>query len=98
MYVDNFAEWGGNMANFGRMKMSHMIADSSEELQAMADKLGLARRWIQYPGTAKEHYDVCLSVRKKAIALGAIFMEATEMHRKVWGLKTGPNSPAREDA
>lgn len=56
---------------YGRMLMSHMVADSREELDAMADRIGVARRWIQKAGTAKEHYDVCKSARSKAIALGA---------------------------
>ena len=35
------------MGQFGRMKMSHMIADSTDELLAMADRIGLARRaWV----------------------------------------------------
>ena len=58
-------------AKFGRMVMCHMVADSTEELLQMADKIGVARRWIQYPGTSKEHFDVCLSAKKKALSLGA---------------------------
>ena len=41
VYVDNM------QAQFGRMKMCHMIADSTEELLAMADRIGVARKWIQ---------------------------------------------------
>jgi hypothetical protein len=57
---------------FGRMKMCHMKADSTEELVAMADAIGAPRKWIQYPGTIKEHYDVCKSKRALAVRLGAI--------------------------
>ena len=57
---------------FGRMMMCHMIADTPAELDAMADKIGVARRWKQYPGTPREHYDVCKSKRALAIAHGAI--------------------------
>jgi len=57
---------------FGRMKMCHMYADTSEELLAMADHIGLNRKWIQYPGNPeKEHFDVSLSMRAKAIKAGA---------------------------
>ena len=42
----------------GRMLMSHLIADSPEELRQAADRLGLHRKYIQYPGTWKEHLDV----------------------------------------
>lgn len=65
VYVDNM------QAGFGRMIMCHMIADTTEELLSMADKIGVARKWIQYPGTNHEHFDICLSKRKKAVAFGA---------------------------
>lgn len=53
VYVDNMN------APFGDMIMCHMIADSSEELLAMADKIGVKRKWLQYPGTKHEHFDIC---------------------------------------
>ena len=66
VYVDDME------AGFGRMVMCHMIADSTEELLEMADKIGVARRWLQKAGTYREHFDVCLSKRKKAVELGAV--------------------------
>lgn len=65
VYVDNMR------APFGRMVMCHMFADSTAELDAMADAIGIARKWRQHSGTHKEHYDVCLSMRAKAVRLGA---------------------------
>ena len=65
VYVDDM------MANYGRMKMCHMVADSTDELLAMADKIGVARRWLQKPGTAQEHFDVCLGKRAAAVQAGA---------------------------
>ena len=53
-------------------RWSHLMADTSEELLAFVDRLGLSRAWIQYPGTAKEHFDVTDSVRAAALRLGAV--------------------------
>ena len=53
------------------MIMCHMIADSTDELLKTADSIGVARKWIQKPGTAKEHFDISLSKRQMAIKLGA---------------------------
>jgi hypothetical protein len=65
VYVDDMR------ASFGRLVMCHMVADTREELDAMADRIGVAKKWIQYPGTHREHYDICLSKRAAAIAAGA---------------------------
>ena len=77
VYVDNYGELTGR--NFGRMKMSHMMADSMQELLEMCDKIGVNRKWIQYAGTEKEHFDICLSKRKKAIQFGAVELTIREM-------------------
>lgn len=66
VYVDDMR------AKFGRMVMCHMIADSDAELHAMADRIGVSRRWHQHAGTHKSHYDICLSKRAKAVAAGAV--------------------------
>lgn len=59
--------------DFGRMKMCHLFADSDEELHAMADRIGVARRWHQKPPKASwPHYDVCKSKRALAVKLGAV--------------------------
>jgi hypothetical protein len=70
VYVDDMN------AKFGRMTMCHMIADSPDELHAMADKIGVARKWYQ-----GDHYDICLSMKAKAIALGAVEVEWAELSR-----------------
>jgi hypothetical protein len=57
---------------FGRMVMCHMMADTSQELVAMADLLGIRRKWIQRAGTPEEHFDICKSKRALAIKAGAI--------------------------
>ena len=51
---------------YGRMKMSHLVADTLEELAEAAKRLGL-QRWVQYRGEGKEHLDVCESKRTEAI-------------------------------
>lgn len=57
---------------FGRMSMSHMIADTPDELHAMADKIGVARRYYQAPPKASFwHYDVSKGKRDLAIGYGA---------------------------
>lgn len=66
VYVDDM------FAIYGRMKMCHMVADSSAELHAMAQKIGVARRWVQHEGKPSEHYDVCKEKRDRAIRLGAL--------------------------
>lgn len=49
----------------------HLVADSLDELHAFAAHLGLQRRWFQdrsfYP-----HYDVTVSVRDRALRIGAV--------------------------
>ncbi|MCB1340795.1 MAG: DUF4031 domain-containing protein [Pseudooceanicola sp.] len=66
VYVDTMR------APFRGMVMCHMVADTSEELLAMADRIGVARRWIQKAGTAHEHFDISLSKRQLAVAAGAV--------------------------
>lgn len=66
------------MGQYGRMKMCHMIADSDEELHAMADRIGVARKWHQKPGTHHSHYDIAMSKRVLAVEAGAV--EVTMRH------------------
>jgi|SRR5579859_3706631 len=66
VYVDNFN------APYRRMKMCHMIADSTAELLEMVDKIKVQRKWIQHPETDNEHFDICLDKKKLAIKAGAI--------------------------
>jgi hypothetical protein len=65
VYVDDMR------APFGRMIMCHMVADSTDELLAIADRIGLARKWIQHAGTHREHFDICLGKRAIAVKHGA---------------------------
>lgn len=60
VYVDNMS------APYRGMRMCHMVADSEEELHAMADRIGIARRWYQ-----GDHYDISLGKRALAVRYGA---------------------------
>jgi hypothetical protein len=83
VYVDDM--YLSPIGQFGRMKMSHMIADSTDELMAMADKIGVARRWIQKRGTSDEHFDVAMSARAKAVSFGAVEITMRELAMKCRG-------------
>lgn len=66
VYVDDMR------APYGRMVMCHMTADTDAELLAMADQIGVPRRWHQHPGTPRSHFDIAQSKRARAVAAGAI--------------------------
>lgn len=73
VYVDDMR------APYGRMVMCHMAADTREELIAMADRIGVARKWLQKRGTWQEHFDICLSMRALAVRCGAIEVTRKEL-------------------
>lgn len=72
VYVDDMR------APYGRLIMSHMIADTEKELHEMADAIGIARRWFQ-----GDHYDVCQSKRAAAVARGAVELTRMQLGRMV---------------
>ncbi len=61
VYVDDMK------ADYGCMKMCHMIADTDDELCAMADKIGVRQKWHQ-----GDHFDICLAKRSLAVKAGAM--------------------------
>lgn len=65
VYVDRAAN------GFRRMVMCHMIADTPEELAAMADKIGVALRWFQAEASMP-HFDICKSKKLLALKAGAV--------------------------
>jgi signal recognition particle subunit SEC65 len=65
--------------SYGRMLMSHMIADSLEELHEMAGNVGLRRKWFQ--NVRLPHYDLCQSKKRLAVNYGAIEVSAKELIR-----------------
>ena len=73
VYVDTYR------APYGRYVMCHMVADTTDELMEMAEKLGLRDYWIQDAGTYKEHFDIAQTKKKQAISLGAIEVSSKEL-------------------
>lgn len=66
-----FAKPGSVFARVGRS--CHMLADSDEELHALAEAIGLKREWHQpSPPSSQSHYDLTPSKREAAIKAGAI--------------------------
>lgn len=78
VYVDDVRH------GFGRMVMCHMWADTDDELLAMADKIGVQRKWIQghptlsfgkHRNASWVHFDISLGMKAKALAAGAILTD-----------------------
>jgi hypothetical protein len=80
VYVDDMYQTP--LGQYRGMKMSHMIADSTEELLEMADQIGLDRRWIQKAGSADEHFDISLAKRRIAVDHGAVEITMRELAMK----------------
>lgn len=75
VYVDTMK------AAYGRMVMCHMVAETTLELLAMADKIGVDRKWLQEGGTHREHFDICKSKRALAIEAGAVEVSMMQLGR-----------------
>ncbi len=68
VYVDNYR------APFRNMIMCHMMADTIEELHAMAKNIGLRRAWFQNKRSGC-HYDIAQTTKGKALICGAVEIE-----------------------
>lgn len=73
VYVDDYR------ARFGRMVVCHMIADTTDELLAMADRIGVDRRHLQHAETWRSHFDIFLNRRRLAVKHGAVVITAREL-------------------
>jgi hypothetical protein len=70
VYVDNARH------RVGRMVMCHMLADTDDELRAMARRIGVGEQHHQ-----GDHFDVCRASRARAIAAGAVEITQREAVR-----------------
>ena len=91
VYVDDM--YKHVLGRYGRMKMSHMIADTEEELHAMAARIGVARHWYQ-----GDHYDIALSKRSRAVEAGAIEVTMVQLSSMCRRLKVEGTCGNPEDA
>ena len=100
-FVDDMAAEYRAFAGAHRMIMFHMLADSDEELHAMAARIGVQRKWWQSPEkTSGSHYDISKAKRKLAVDAGAVEVTIKQMammnlHRKITGQL---GTPAQADA
>lgn len=64
---------------------SHMFADTSEELHAMAHRLGMQPEWFQEHRTNPNlsHYDITPSKRRVAIRYGAVEEDTKQFIRRI---------------
>jgi hypothetical protein len=69
------------MGRLGRMKMCHMVADTTDELLAMADRIGVQRKWLQKAGTHHEHFDIATGKRALAVQAGAVEITMSQLGR-----------------
>lgn len=72
--------------------MSHMIADTEEELHAMADKIGVARRWHQ-----GDHYDITQAKKALAVAAGAVALTKRQLAKMATRRRRGLSKYAAGD-
>jgi len=97
VYVDDWRQ----LATVGDItsRWSHMTADSTEELHAFAERLGLPRRAFQQKRSnpVYDHYDLTEELREKAISIGVVavsWREAARLRRKRLSLEVPlPGSP-----
>lgn len=91
VYVDDM--YKHSLGRYGRMKMSHLIADTEEELHAMAARIGVARHWYQ-----GDHYDIAMSKRSLAVEAGAIEVTMVQLSSMCRRLKVAGTCGNPEDA
>lgn len=71
--------------------VSHMFADTLDELHSFATRLGLKRAWFQDHPLLK-HYDLNASRRAKAVKLGAVELDRRAAVSKWHELREGEHA------
>lgn len=80
VYVDELHRYPTKIPCF-KAGSCHMMADSLDELHALAAKIGLKRSWFQdHP--FHTYYDMTASKRSEAVLAGAVFKPAMEQARE----------------
>jgi len=59
-------------------EVSHLFADTLEELHALASTIGLKRSWFQHKPGRLPHYDLTRGKHFQAIRAGAVPLEARQ--------------------
>lgn len=90
VYVDEPVEYAEEPKGYvgrtrARARWCHMIADTSDELHAIAQRIGLRREWFQADRWVG-HYDLVPTKRALAVRYGAVALgrrEFVEQLRKL---------------
>jgi hypothetical protein len=91
IYVDPLFTWPGKSGQW-----CHMATDGDlSELHAMADKIGMQRRWFQNK-PRHPHYDLRPSKRVLAVRYGAIEVSGGELVRRCVMQKPAAPTPVAE--
>ncbi len=93
VYVDDaMIAWRPPHMRHRVWKMSHMFALTRDELLVFAVSIGLKPAWLQEPPNASWiHFDVNATVRKKALAAGAVAIKWRDLPRTLDELGLVPN-------
>ena len=66
-------------ARYGGLTLCHLLADSVEELHAMAARIGVERGLFQQDRIP--HYDLSRTKREEAIAAGALVIDRQQLEQ-----------------
>jgi len=78
--------------------MCHMFSPDLDELHAMADRIGIDRRWFQDPSTMRvswPHYDIDSARRSHAVQLGAVVCDKYQTVAMAAIIQGNPNKLRR---
>lgn len=90
VYVDPIRE-----VQYGRWGYAcHMIADTVEELHAMAEAIGMKKDWFQLKSFP--HYDLLRFRRDAAVKLGAVELDKRLFIRRLQEIRTKTIAPMVE--